>query len=144
MCWQNSLRQRGQHNVAWRKAPIGHPDREEAGLWAEMYREAMAQPDGVLDLGRDEEGFSLGQVDAKDVATLVRLLENFARYGTFEDRRLKIHAIADCLMLRADFRQLLDEGLTKDSALDVLSDKYSMRGRGYSRSNIERKLGLRR
>jgi len=104
----------------------------------------MAKPDGVLSLGSNEDGFSLGQVNAKNPDTLVRLLENFARYGTFEDRGLKIRAIADRLMLRADFRQLLDEGLTKDSALDVLSDKYSMRGRGYSRSNIERKLGLRR
>ncbi|NBW18356.1 MAG: hypothetical protein EBR82_61315 [Caulobacteraceae bacterium] len=130
--------------MAWRTAPIGHPDRETAQIWAELYRQAMAKPDGVLSLGSNEDGFSLGQVNAKNPDTLVRLLENFARYGTFEDRGLKIRAIADRLMLRADFRQLLDEGLTKDSALDVLSDKYSMRGRGYSRSNIERKLGLRR
>jgi len=48
------------------------------------------------------------------------------------------------MKLRAEFRALLNEGNTKDEAVELLSEKHRMRGRGYSRSNIERKLGLRR
>ncbi len=136
--------QRGQHNVAWRTAPIGHPDREVAGLWAEMYREAMAQPDGVLDLGCDEEGFSLGQVDAKNPEMLIQLLENFEEHGTFKNPRKDGLKMFERMMLRQEFRSLLNKGLTKEDAIGLLSEKYSMRGRGYSESNIERKLGLRK
>lgn len=113
-------------------------------MWAELYRLAMAEPDGVYSLGVDEDGYSLGQVDAKNPETLVRLLENFARYGTFKDTRLKVDLIAERMMLSAEFRSLLNEGNTQDEALELLSEKHSMRGRGYSRSTIERKLGLRR
>jgi hypothetical protein len=113
-------------------------------MWAELYRLAMAEPDGVYSLGVDEDGFSLGQIDAKDPATLVRLLENFAHYGTFKNRRLKVDLMFERMGLHAEFQALLKKGNTKDEALELLSEKHSMRGRGYSRSNIERKLGLRK
>jgi len=129
--------------VAWRCAPIGHPDRETARTWAELYRLAMAEPDGVYCCGRDEDGYSLGQVDAKNPATLVRMLENFARYGTFRDKKIPNPWSFDRAMLRFEFQELLDEGNTKDEAVNLLSEKYRMRGRGYSRSSIERKLKLR-
>ena len=129
--------------MAWRCAPIGHPDRETASIWAELYRKAMAEPDGVYSIGVDEDGNSLGEVYAENPATLVILLENFARYGTFEDKRLKISSELERMSLRAQFRALLDEGNTKDEAVELLVEKHRTRGRGYSRSNIERKLGLR-
>jgi len=128
--------------VAWRCAPIGHPDRETARTWADLYRWAMAEPDGVLCVCRDKDGSCLWEVDAKNPDTLVRLLENFAHHGTFENKN--IDSIVECMKLRIEFRALLNEGNTKDEAVELLSEKHRMRGRGYSRSNIERKLGLRR
>lgn len=134
--------------MGWRIAPPGHPDREVAGFWADVYRKAMAEPDGVLDLGRDEDGCSLGQVDAKNPDTLVRLLENFEKHGTFErprkDRGKGGSKMFERMMLKLEFQSLRNKGLTKEDAIGLLSEKYSMRGRGYSESSVERKLGFRK
>lgn len=124
-----------------RFTPVGHPDREVAAQWAQLYRKAMAEPDSIY-CCTNEDGSNLIYLDASNPEYLIGLLENFARFGTFENRKLQIGMNVEKILLRAHYREKLDQGLTQDEALEQLADENKTK-RGYSRSSIERKLGLR-
>ncbi len=133
--------------MAWRNAVKNHPDRQIAATWARRYRKAMAQPDGVLDLDRDKDEADFGLIDAKNPLLLIRLLENFARHGTFRYPDLKFREFFERLNLRREFNELLKQGLTKKEALDVMYQRYEQKDgdrRGYSDVSIQRKLNLRK
>lgn len=125
-----------------RFTPVGHPDRDTAAQWAELYRQAMAEPDGIYCV-KDEDGFNLIYLDASNPEYLVGILENFARFGTFENRKTQTRLAAEKFLLQANYREKLKQGLTQDEALEQIADENKTK-RGYSRSSIERKLGLRR
>lgn len=129
-----------------RGLPVGHPDRETARAWAELYRKALAAPDGIY-AEYDEDGYSLIYIDAKDPEILISMLECLARFGTLEDRSVlgqSVQKFGSTLGLRHEYKELLSKGHSKSAAVDLLATTYQDKGRGWSKENIERKLGLRK
>jgi hypothetical protein len=127
-----------------RAFPVGHPDRETAARWASLYRKALAAPNGEF-TEYDDSGERLFTINATDVEPLVELLERLARFGTLSDKSGDaIGPIAEKLMMRLHFDKLrTEEGLSIERALDRLEDEYRTMGRGYSRSSIQRILGMK-
>ena len=123
----------------WRHAPKGHPDRETAREIADFYRRAMAAPGGIY--RHHEKGVCL-EIQA-DPELLLRMLENFAQHGTFFPKAL-VEKEIDKEQLRQEFEKEVRLGATQDEALELISDDYKTRGKGYSRSSIERKIGKRK
>jgi hypothetical protein len=99
----------------------------------------MAAPGGIY--RHHEEGVYF-EVRA-DPELLLRMLERFAQYGTFFTKAL-VEKEIEKEQLKQEFEKEVRLGATQDEALELISDAYKTRGKGYSRSSIERKIGKRK
>jgi hypothetical protein len=99
----------------------------------------MASPDGIYEHIRDGVCIAV----RADPELLLRLMENFAEYGTFFPQEIVEREEATAQLRRA-FDELLRQGWTQQDAVGYLSDELKIVGKGYSESSIERKLGKRK
>lgn len=126
-----------------RTQPPDHPDRAIARRYADLYRKALAAPEGVyIEAGVD--GLREIYVDSKDPRILVDLLETFAKFGRFSSNRFDADKVVDSVVLRLRFSDLQADGHTKDSAIEALIVESKKKGKRLSRSTVERRLGLRK
>ena len=98
------------------KAP--QAERDIAAYWAGLYRLAESSPDRKV---RSEEGFADAPdgaklpkgfvVHADDTERLISLLENFARYGTFQMRREGFSDVLTLLRVSLEFQTLVKGGM---------------------------------
>ena len=125
--------------MAWRKTPPGHPDRLTARDITHWYRQAMASPDGIYEHNLDGACIAVHA----NPELLLRLMENFAEYGTFFPPEIVERELATA-QLKLVFEELLRQGWTQQDAVGYLSDEFEICGKGYSESSIERKIGKRK
>lgn len=115
-----------------RRAAVDGPDRKTALEWVDLYRRAQSAPDGQLCLNSDDELEAQVWIDGNDPEHLLRLLENFAMYGTFEQVGELMDSIR-LLPLRHAYREARRSGKTHTKTVEELEERYHLSARTIER-----------
>lgn len=107
-------------------------DRQIAADWVELYRKAMASPNGSYCLNPDDPLEEQTYLHADNVEFLLSLLSDFSETGTFKRPNSPMGAH---FILRWDFDALRAKGMTHENAVEMLADKNAC-----STRTIERRL----
>ena len=100
----------------------GNSDKEIASEWVGLYRQAQQQPNGLLCLnpsdGREEQTW----LDGNCPEHLIRMLEDFAKHGTFEYVG-ELHDSIRTLPLRMEFKNRRKGGDTYENVIADMAEK---------------------
>lgn len=109
-------------------------EKAEARNWVELYRKAQQVPGGRLCLNPDDAPEEQVWIDGRDPEPLLRIMEDFAELGTFQQSGGAYDSIR-LWPLRAEYQQARQAGETHESVIDRLADKHKI-----STRSIERKV----
>jgi hypothetical protein len=115
-----------------RRAAVDGPDRKTALEWVDLYRRAQSAPGGQLCLNSDDELEDQVWIDGNDPEHLLRLLENFAMHGIFE----QVGELTDSirlLLLRHAYRESRRSGKTHTKTVEELAEIYHLSERTIER-----------
>jgi hypothetical protein len=107
-------------------------DREIAKEWAELYRQAQQQPNGLLCLNPSDNKEEQTWLDGNCPNHLIHMLERFAEHGTFAQVGGLFNSIRH-LPLRMEFKKRREGGESYEKAIADMADKYSVSTRTMER-----------
>lgn len=107
-------------------------DKDIAAKWAGIYRQAQQQPDGLLCLNPLDDMEDQTWLDGNSPELLIRMLEDFAEHGTFEQVGDLYDSIR-LLPLRMEFRKRRQAGESYQKAIADMAEKEHVSDRTMER-----------
>ena len=107
-------------------------DRFVTEVLVDVYRKALAEPDGKLILISEQDSEDKCVIDSSDIRPLLDLLDNFAKHGTFKSEKIPVLENIEIYLI---FQELRRSGMKYESAVQQVAEQSFL-----SKSTIERRL----
>jgi aryl carrier-like protein len=109
-------------------------DKEHAQIWVNLYKKAQMEEGGMLCLNPEDLPEEQAWLDGNDPEQLLRMLEDYAKRGTFALVDEPYDSIR-LMPLRNEYRAARKAGQTHEQVIRDLADRYYQ-----STRTIERKV----